>query len=112
MKEALCGGYLLEEYRPDLIETVLEKLTPESIRCVCVCVCVCVRWQLLPVAWRASAPTSVLVLSWSWLCFRVAVVGKKFEGQTDQKEKWYGTEYSIEPIPQETLKVRYHTLQH
>ena len=32
MKECLSGGYLLEEYRPDLIKMVVEKLTPENIR--------------------------------------------------------------------------------
>ena len=37
--------------------------------------------------------------------YRVAVIGKKFEGETDKKEKWYGTDYKIEPIPQATMEV-------
>ena len=32
MKESLSGGYLLEEYRPDLIDMVMEKLTPDNTR--------------------------------------------------------------------------------
>ena len=38
--------------------------------------------------------------------FSVAIIGKKFEGQTDKKEQWYGTDYKIESIPQATLEVR------
>ncbi|XP_064631223.1 insulin-degrading enzyme-like isoform X2 [Lineus longissimus] len=34
---------------------------------------------------------------------RIAVIGKKFEGETKLKEEWYGTEYSMEPIPQVLL---------
>jgi hypothetical protein len=33
------------------------------------------------------------------------VIAKKYAGQTDKKEEWYGTEYKLEPIPQEKLKV-------
>ena len=36
----------------------------------------------------------------------MAIIGKKFEGQTDKKEQWYGTDYKIESIPQATLEVR------
>ncbi|KAK2177670.1 hypothetical protein NP493_586g01027 [Ridgeia piscesae] len=35
---------------------------------------------------------------------RVSVVGQKFKGQTDLSEPWYGTEYSLENIPEETLQ--------
>ncbi|XP_049939528.1 insulin-degrading enzyme [Schistocerca serialis cubense] len=35
---------------------------------------------------------------------RIAVVGRKFEELVDQTEKWYGTKYKLEEIPQETLK--------
>ena len=32
IKDALSGGILLEEYRPDLINMILEKLTADDIR--------------------------------------------------------------------------------
>ena len=67
MSEVLCAGYVVDDYKPELIDMVLSKLTPEQVR--------------------------------------VAVVGKKFEGQTDRTEKWYGTQYSINPIPVETINV-------
>ncbi|ELU09335.1 hypothetical protein CAPTEDRAFT_155510 [Capitella teleta] len=35
---------------------------------------------------------------------RVAVVGQKFKGQTNLTERWYGTEYSMEKIPEVTLQ--------
>jgi insulysin len=34
---------------------------------------------------------------------RVTVLSKKYQGKTDRVEKWYGTEYKEEKIPQETL---------
>ena len=30
----------------------------------------------------------------------------KFEGQTDRIDKWYGTEYSVNAMPEDTLQVR------
>ncbi|KAK5797365.1 hypothetical protein VI817_003656 [Penicillium citrinum] len=35
--------------------------------------------------------------------FRLVIVSQDFPGQWDQKEKWYGTEYKVEKIPQEFL---------
>ncbi|KAF9246784.1 hypothetical protein DTO027I6_5298 [Penicillium roqueforti] len=35
--------------------------------------------------------------------FRLIVVSQEFPGTWDQKEKWYGTEYKVEKIPQEFL---------
>ena len=35
---------------------------------------------------------------------RVTVVAQKFEGSTDHVEKWYGTPYSINAIPEITLQ--------
>ena len=32
----------------------------------------------------------------------VTVLSKAFEGQTDKKEQWYGTDYRVRPIPQTT----------
>ncbi|KAM3913652.1 insulin-degrading enzyme isoform 1-T1 [Leptodactylus fuscus] len=66
MKEAISAEFLLEEFRPDLIDMVLDKLRPANVR--------------------------------------VAVVSKSFEGQTDQTEEWYGTQYKQEDIPKELLQ--------
>ena len=66
MKELLCAGYHMEEFKPELITSILEKLTPRNAR--------------------------------------VAIVGQKFTGTTDRKEKWYGTDYSMTKIPEETLR--------
>lgn len=33
----------------------------------------------------------------------VSVLSKSFEGQTDQKERWYGTSYRVRAIPMEVL---------
>lgn len=63
--ETLSAGYLLEEYRPDLITEVLDLMNPNRMR--------------------------------------VAIVGKKFVGQTDSTEKWYGTQYKLEDISQEKI---------
>ena len=38
---------------------------------------------------------------------RVAVVSKSFEDKADQIEKWYGTKYSVEQIPNELLEVSF-----
>jgi insulysin len=35
--------------------------------------------------------------------FRIAVVSQKFPGDWDQKERWYGTEYKNEKIPEDFL---------
>ena len=32
MAECLSGGYLLEEYRPDLVNMIMEHLTSDKIR--------------------------------------------------------------------------------
>ncbi|KAL4232280.1 hypothetical protein ACF0H5_009851 [Mactra antiquata] len=67
LKEVLSSQYLMTEYKPELVDMVLEKLVPENMR--------------------------------------VAVVSKKFNGQTDKTEEWYGTEYKLEQIPEEKLKM-------
>ncbi|XP_047206876.1 insulin-degrading enzyme isoform X1 [Girardinichthys multiradiatus] len=66
LEEVLAAEYLLEDFRPDLIEMVLDKLRPENVR--------------------------------------VAVVSKSFEGQTDQTEEWYGTQYKQEAISEDSIK--------
>lgn len=33
----------------------------------------------------------------------ITIISKSFQGKTDKKEFWYGTDYSVEPIPQSTL---------
>ncbi|KAJ5566743.1 Peptidase M16 core [Penicillium hispanicum] len=35
--------------------------------------------------------------------FRLIIVSQEYPGQWDQKEKWYGTEYKVEKIPQDFL---------
>lgn len=66
MTETLSGPYLLTEFRPDLINMILEKITPDNMR--------------------------------------IGVIGKKFQDRVNQKEKWYGTEYQVEEIPDVKLK--------
>lgn len=36
---------------------------------------------------------------------RIGVIAKKFADIADQKEKWYGTEYKLEDIPDEKIQV-------
>lgn len=36
--------------------------------------------------------------------FRMTIVSQKFPGDWDQKEKWYGTEYKVEKIPEEFME--------
>ncbi|KAF3396235.1 A-factor-processing enzyme [Penicillium rolfsii] len=36
--------------------------------------------------------------------FRLIIVSQDYPGQWDQKEKWYGTEYKVEKIPQDFLR--------
>lgn len=67
MKEVLSAAILVEDFQPEIINTILSKLTPDNMR--------------------------------------VAIIGQKFSGQTDKTEKWYGTEYSLETLPQEKLDV-------
>jgi len=33
----------------------------------------------------------------------ISLISKSFQGKTDKNELWYGTDYSVEPIPQSTL---------
>lgn len=35
---------------------------------------------------------------------KIAVISKKYEGKTDQTEKWYGTEYKMEALNEEILE--------
>jgi hypothetical protein len=43
----------------------------------------------------------------SHLYFRVAVVGQKFESIAIEVEKWYGTKYKLEKIPESVLDVSF-----
>ncbi|KAH7985205.1 hypothetical protein HPB52_024265 [Rhipicephalus sanguineus] len=65
-QDVLAGPYLLEEYRPDLINDLLHYLRPDNVR--------------------------------------IAVVAKRFMGQADSVEKWYGTQYNLEPIPDSVMQ--------
>lgn len=44
---------------------------------------------------------------WNLFVQRIAVIAQKFELEADQTEKWYGTKYKMEKIPEDTLKVSY-----
>jgi insulysin len=66
LKEVLSADFLLEQYDPPQIETLLVYLTPDNCRYM--------------------------------------VVSKDFAGKTDQKEKWYGTEYSKTPFSPSVLE--------
>ncbi|XP_044737581.1 insulin-degrading enzyme [Chrysoperla carnea] len=67
MNEVLSGGYLLEEWRPELITQVLEYLKPEKSR--------------------------------------VAIVAQKYANRPEnEREPWYGTEYSLSKISDETIQ--------
>uniref|UniRef100_A0A131YUM3 Insulin-degrading enzyme n=1 Tax=Rhipicephalus appendiculatus TaxID=34631 RepID=A0A131YUM3_RHIAP len=66
-EDVLAGPYLLEEYRPDLINDLLHYLRPDNVR--------------------------------------IAVVAKRFVGEADSVEKWYGTQYSLQPIPDSVMQV-------
>jgi len=65
MEEVISGDFAFKEWKPELVESILEILTPDKIR--------------------------------------IAVVGKKFESIADSAEKWYGTSYKLEKIPEEDL---------
>ncbi|XP_060579124.1 insulin-degrading enzyme-like, partial [Ruditapes philippinarum] len=67
LEECLSFHYMMTEYKPELVDMLLEKLIPTNMR--------------------------------------ISVIAKKYAGQTDKKEEWYGTEYKLEPIPQDKLKM-------
>ncbi|RXG67447.1 Insulin-degrading enzyme [Armadillidium vulgare] len=67
LSEVLSGEYLLSEYDPKIITSVLDCLTVDKVR--------------------------------------VAVIGKHTAFKVDVKEKWYGTDFKIEDIDDETLKL-------
>ncbi|XP_046548482.1 insulin-degrading enzyme-like [Haliotis rubra] len=66
MPEVLSGSYTVTEYKPDLVQLVIDKLVPENMKCI--------------------------------------IIAQKFKGMTDQKEKWYGTDYSESSIPAEMIR--------
>lgn len=65
-QDVLAGPYLLDDYRPDLIEHLLSYLQPDNVR--------------------------------------IALVAKRFVGQTDSVEQWYGTQYKLQRIPEPVLE--------
>jgi len=52
------------------------------------------------------ALSGAVIFNSSGFFFRVAVVSKSFDGQTDRTEEWYGTQYKQEAITDEVIKVR------
>ncbi|XP_060526171.1 insulin-degrading enzyme [Cylas formicarius] len=67
LEDVLCAQYMLNEWKPELIEKALKDFVPEKVR--------------------------------------LAVVAKAFENICDETEPWYGTKFSKQNIPLETLKV-------
>lgn len=49
--------------------------------------------------------TKQLGSNWCSFLYRVGVISKKFEDVVDQKEKWYGTDFRLEDIPDEKVQV-------
>lgn len=65
LEEVLFGPYMMSDYKPDLIEWLLDMLKPEKMI--------------------------------------IVVTSKSFEGQTTQKETWYGTDYDVLSVDEEFL---------
>ena len=65
--EVVKGSYILDDYKPELIDDLISFLKPENMR--------------------------------------ITQVGKKFQNQTDRKEKYYGIDYSYEDIPKEAMSL-------
>lgn len=66
LQEVLFADYDLSEWKPELVDRVLENLVPEKTQ--------------------------------------VSIISQKFSDIANDTEKWYGTKYHSEPIPQEKLK--------
>uniref|UniRef100_A0A0B7AYG5 Insulin-degrading enzyme n=2 Tax=Arion vulgaris TaxID=1028688 RepID=A0A0B7AYG5_9EUPU len=66
ISDILSVYMLFDEFRPDLINLILDRLLPCNMR--------------------------------------VTVVSKKFEGQTDKTEKWYGTQYKVNKFREDQKK--------
>ena len=104
IKEVLSGPYLYDDYKPELMDMVLKKLDADSIRLdtslqcftkYLICLFNCPKVIILPYYY------------YFYYYYRVYVIGKKFEDQANLTEKWYGTKYSIEQIPEEQIKVEH-----
>ena len=92
MEEVISGDYSFKEWKPDLVTSLLDMLTPEKIRFV------------------------VFFFHFEWLEYeffhsqfcichiRIAVIGKKFEAVADSKETWYGTSYKMEKIDSKDIE--------
>ncbi|KAK9703223.1 Insulinase (Peptidase family M16) [Popillia japonica] len=65
LEEVLYALYSLSDWRPDVIETLLNDFNPDNIR--------------------------------------IGIIAKQFANVTDKKEPWYGTDYKITHIPEETI---------
>lgn len=71
----------------------------------------CERWDMsVSVNWEWSDCSTDIDVGLFLFFFRVAVVSKSFEGQTDKTEEWYGTQYKQESISDEVIKVSYSSL--
>ena len=66
LSEVLSGPWLASQWKPELIQEVLDCLVPKKVQ--------------------------------------VMIVSQKFAQDADQSEKWYGTSYTMEDIPETKLK--------
>lgn len=93
MDEILSGPYLLHDYKPDMITDILNRLTPDNLR-------------LVLSKYYVFKCNIYVFDTVSFLLIRVGVVGKCFQEHCDEIEQWYGTNYHLETIPEETLQVK------
>jgi secreted Zn-dependent insulinase-like peptidase len=83
MEEVISGDYSFKEWKPDLVTSLLDMLTPEKIRFVTFCANIDEEYELIINCYLSRS---------------IAVIGKKFEAVADSKETWYGTAYKMEKI--------------
>ncbi|XP_050730176.1 insulin-degrading enzyme-like isoform X1 [Eriocheir sinensis] len=67
LEEVLCGGYLLSEYKPELINMVLEHLTPENIR--------------IAVVGKALSDKVTCTEKWYGTCYKMECVEEELLGR-------------------------------
>jgi insulysin len=84
LTECLSGEYELREFRPDLITELLDEyLTPNKMRLVSICI----------------VPSGYINDYYS----RVFLVSKDFQSLATEQEKWFGTQYKEEYLPNELI---------
>jgi len=89
MEEVISGDYSFKEWKPDLVTSLLDMLTPEKIRFVVLLLLLLIRIELIVNCYLSCS---------------IAVIGKKFEVVADSKETWYGTSYKMEKIDSKDIE--------